>query len=165
MASTSAAAAGGEALLVEIDGPRALPTISFLPTGHYAWRRENATVVDDADVPVLEARLRGLHPDLGHLLVQLKVAGTLSVQGREAFEQDIRGGVGSALCALRIDEADLHLQPSAADLAALSRVGAAGVAAGRLASLAADPADPQRDVAQAALRGLYVLHARQERGV
>jgi hypothetical protein len=156
---------GGEALLVEIDGPRALPTISFLPTGRYAWRRENATVVDDADVPVLEARLRGLHPDLGHLLVQLKVAGTLSVQGREAFEQDIRGGVGSALCALRIDEADLHLQPSAADLAALSRVGAAGVAAGRLASLAADPADPQRDVAQAALRRLYVLHARQERGV
>lgn len=154
---------GGEALLVEIDGPRALPSISFLPTGRYAWRRESATVPDDAGVAVLEARLRGLHPDLGHLLVQLKVAGTLSVEGREAFEREIRGGVGSALCALRIDEADLHLQPSAADLAALSRAGAVGVTAGRLASRAADPADPQRDLAQAALQRLYILHARLER--
>ncbi len=154
---------GGEALLVEIDGPRALPTISFLPTGRYIWRRESATVADDAGVPVLEASLRSLHANLGHLLVHLKVAGTLSVEGREAFERDIRGGVGSALCALRIDEADLHLQPSAADLAALSRVGVAGVAAGRLASRAADPADPQRELAQAALQRLYILHSRQER--
>ena len=154
---------GGEALLVEIDGPRALPSISFLPTGRYAWRRESVTVTDDAGVPLLEARLRSLHTDLSHLLVQLTVAGTLSVEGRQAFERDIRGGVGSAVCALRIDEADLHLQPSAADLAALSRVGAVGVAAGRLASRAADPADPQRDLAQAALQRLYILHSRQER--
>jgi hypothetical protein len=154
---------GGEALLVEIAGPRALPSISFLPTGRYIWRRESATVADDGGVAVLEARLRGLHSDLGHLLVQLKAVGTLSVKGREAFERDIRGGVGSALCALRIDEVDLHLQPSAADLAALSRVGVVGVAASRLALRAADPTDLQRDLAQAALRRLYVLHARQER--
>ena len=154
---------GGEALLVEIDGPRALPTISFLPTGRYIWRRESATMADDAGVPVLEAWLRGLHADVGHLLVYLKVAGTLSVEGREAFERDIRVGVGSALCALRVDEADLHLQPSAVDLAALSRVGVAGVAASRLASRAADPTDPQRDLAQAALQRLYILQSRQER--
>ena len=154
---------GGEALLVEIDGPRALPSISFLPTGRYVWRRESATVADDAGVPVLEARLRGLHTDLGHLLVQLTVAGTLSVEGQEAFERAIRGGVGSAMCALRIDEADLYLQPSAADFAALSRVGAVGVAAGRLALRAANSADPQRNLAQAALHRLYILHSRQER--
>jgi hypothetical protein len=105
---------GGEALLVEIDGPRALPAIRFLPTGRYVWRRESVTLDGDAGVAVLETRLRGLHADLGHLWV------------------------------LRLNEVDLHLQPSAGDLAALSRAGAAGVPAGRLAARAADPADPQR---------------------
>ena len=154
---------GGEALLVEIDGPRALPVISFMPTGRYVWRRENATLDGDAGVAVLETRLRGLHADLGHLLVQLTVSGTLSVEGREAYEHAIRSGVGSAVCALRLHDTDLRLQPSAADLAALSRVGAVGVAAARLSARAADPADPQRDLAQAALQRLYILHSRQER--
>ena len=154
---------GGEALLVEIDGPRALPRISFLPTGRYAWRRESATIAGEADVPVLETRLRGLHPDPGNLLVHLDVTGALSAQGLQAFERDIRGGVGSALCVLRIDDAGLRLQPSASDLAALSRAGAVGVVANRLAARAADPADPQCDLAQAALQRLYVFHASQER--
>lgn len=154
---------GGEALLVETDGPRALPRIGFLSTGRYAWRRESATLAGDADVPILATRLRGLHADPGHLLVHLDVTGVLSAQGLQAFERDIRGGVGSALCTLRIDDAGLRLQPSAADLAALSRAGVVGAVASRLAARADDPADPQRDLAQAALQRLYILHANQER--
>ena len=154
---------GGEALLVEIDGPRALPVVNFLSTGRYIWRRERVTIADDADIPLLENRLRGLHDDLGHLLVYLTVAGSLSVAGLQAFEQAIRAGVGSALCALRIDEEGLRLNPSAADLAALSGAGTVGIVAGRLASGADDPADPQRDIAQAALRRLHILLSRQER--
>ena len=153
---------GGEALLVEVDGPRALPRISFLETGRYVWRRESATIAGDADLPVLEARLRAFS-DPGHLLVRLEVTGALSAHGLQAFERDIRGGVGSALCALRIDDAGLRLQPSVSDLAALSRAGVVGVVASRLAARADDPADPQRDLAQAALQRLYVLHASQER--
>lgn len=156
---------GGEALLVEVDGPRALPRISFLSTGRYVWRRESATLAGDADLPVLESRLRGLHSDPGHLLVRLDVNGVLSAQGLQAFERNIRGGVGSALCALRIDDFGLRLQPSASDLAALSRAGVVGVVASRLAARADDPTDPQRDLAQAALQRLYILHSSQERAV
>ena len=154
---------GGEALLVEVDGPRALPTVTYLPTGRHLWRRERATLTDDAGVPALEARLRGLHDDLGHLLVYLTVAGTLSAEGLASFEQEIGTGVGSALCALRLDRAGLQLRPSAADLTALSRAGVAGAAASRLAARADDPADPQCEIARAALQRLYLLHARQER--
>ena len=154
---------GGEALLVEIDGPCALPAISFLSTGRYTWRREDAILDGDESVALLETRLRGLNADLSHLLVYLRVAGHLSVEGLAAFERDIRDGVGSAVRALRIDDSDLHLQPSASDLAALARVGAAGMAASRLAARAADAADPQQDLARAALQRLYILHSRQER--
>ena len=154
---------GGEALLVEIDGPRAVPSVGYLPTGRFVWRREAVTLDGDAGVAVLEARLRGLHPDLSHLLVHLRVAGTLSVEGQEAFERDVRDGVGSAVRALRIDDGELHLQPSAADLASLAKAGAVGVAAERLAARAADAADLQQELARAALQRLYVLHTRQER--
>jgi hypothetical protein len=73
---------GGEALLVEIDGPRALPAIRFLPTGRYVWRRESVTLDGDAGVAVLETRLRGLHADLGHLLVQLTVSARCRLKAR-----------------------------------------------------------------------------------
>ena len=154
---------GGEALLVTIDGPRAVPVIDIVPTGRFVWRRERATLDGDAGVAALEARLRGLQPDLGRLLVQLHVDGTVSVEGRDAFDRTIREGVGSAMRALRIDDDALHLQPSATDLATLMKAGAVGVAAERLQRRAEDPADPQRELARAALQRLYVLHARLER--
>ena len=55
---------GVEALLVEIDGPRALPAISFLSTGRYTWRREKATLDGNESVALLETRLRGLNADM-----------------------------------------------------------------------------------------------------
>jgi len=155
---------GGEVLLVEVHGRGAVPSVTFLSTGRFAWRRETATLDGDDAVAVLEARLRGLGPDLSQLLVQLSVSGTLSLNGRDLFERTIRGGVGSAVRALRIDDTELRLQPSAADLATLVRAGVAGVAAERLRGLAGDPAHPQRDVARAALQRLYLLHVRHHEG-
>jgi DNA repair exonuclease SbcCD nuclease subunit len=156
---------GGEALIVEIEGARALPTIQVVRTGGYVWRRDTIILDDDSSVGPLEARLRALHTDLSHLLVQLKVVGMLSVEGREVFDRQIRDGIGSAVCALRIDDSELRLQPTAADVALLARAGAAGVAAERLSARAEDPNDPQSDLARAALLRLYVLHARHERTI
>lgn len=155
---------GGEALLVEVEGPRALPVLTPLQTGRFAWRRMRATLTGEADIAVLEATLRGLYPDPSTLLVQLTVSGTLSLGEHEGFERRIREGVGSAVRALRIDDADLLLRPSAADLAAVARAGVVGAAAGRLARRAEDVADPQQALAQTALQRLYVLHRRAERG-
>ena len=115
-------------------------------------------------MPVLETRLRGLHPDPGNLLVHLDVTGTLSPQGLQAFERDIRGGVGSALCALRIDDAGLRLQPSAfrpgCSVTGREWSGLSPAASPRVPMTRPTP---QRDLAQAALQRLYVLHASQER--
>jgi len=61
---------------------------------------------------------------------------------------------------LRLDESGLLPQPSLADLEAIDHAGFVRAAADRLASRAADPADPDRDIAAAALQRLYVLSMR-----
>jgi DNA repair exonuclease SbcCD nuclease subunit len=151
---------GGEALLVEIDGPRAGPAVTMLSTGRFVWRRETVMLAGEADIAMLEARLRGLHPDPSNLLIQLRVAGALSLEAREAFERRIRDGVGSAVRALRIEDGDLLLQPSAADLQAVAQAGWIGAAAARLAQMAEDPAGQRNEIARTALQRLYVLHMR-----
>jgi hypothetical protein len=106
---------------------------------------------------VLEARLRGLSPELGTALLWLRVAGALTLAGRDAFERRIRQGVGSALRVLRLDDAALLPRPTEADLAAIDHAGFVRAAADRLAARAADAADPQREVAAAALQRLFLL--------
>ncbi len=153
---------GGEALLVEIDGPRARPVVSRHPVGRFLWRREAAILHGVTDIDVLETRLRGLDPDPSRVLVSLRAEGTLSLAARQEFEQRIALDVRSALRALRIDDAALRAHPTAADLAAIEHAGFVGSAAQRLATMAADEADPKHDLAAAALQRLYTLHVRHE---
>nr|WP_321984574.1 metallophosphoesterase [uncultured Lichenicoccus sp.] len=152
---------GGEALLVQVDGPRALPEVTRHRVGRFTWRQETATLNGVTDIDLLDTRLRGLHADLSTLLVSLRVEGALSLSAREAYERRIRGDAASALRALRLDDSGLRPLPSAADLEAIDHAGFVRVAADRLARLAADPANPQRDIAAAALQRLYVLHMRR----
>jgi DNA repair exonuclease SbcCD nuclease subunit len=156
---------GGEALLVDIDGPRALPGVSRHRTGRFTWRREQAILHGPTDIDVLETRLRGLDPDPSAVLVALRVEGALSLAARDAFEQVIRQGVGSALRALRVDDSALGVEPSAADLKLIENAGFVRSAAERLARAAENAADPKRDVAAGALQRLYVLYKRGEERV
>ena len=150
---------GGEALVVEIDGPRAVPVVERHRTGRFSWHRLEAALHQAADIDVLEARLRRLSPDdLSAVLLWLKVTGTLSLSERLAFETRIQDGVGSALRVLRLDSSGLLPRPTTADMEAIDYAGFVRVAADRLAARAADPADPDQHVAAAALQRLYILH-------
>ena len=151
---------GGEALVVEIDGPRALPTIERHRIGRFTWQRMEVTLHNATDIDVLETRLRGLVADLGTVLVWLRATGALSLLEREAFENRICHGVGSALRVLRLDDSGLVPQPTSADLEAIDHAGFVRAAADRLASRAAQQGDPDRDIAAAALQRLYVLTMR-----
>lgn len=153
---------GGEALLIEIDGPRALPSVTRHRVGRFIWRREHATLHGPTDIDVLETRLRGLDPDPSTVLVALRIEGTVSLASREAFEHTIRHGVGSALRALRIDDAALRVELSAADLKMIEHAGFVRIAAERLARMSENAADTRRDLAAAALQRLYVLYQRRE---
>jgi DNA repair exonuclease SbcCD nuclease subunit len=158
----SGAAGGGEALLVDIEAPNAPPRVTQHRTGRFHWHRIDATLFNATDIDVLETRLRALAPDApGTVLVWLKAAGALSLSERQSFEDRIRHGAGSALRALRLDDQNLIARPTQADMEAIDHAGFVRTAADTLAARAANTADPDHDIAGAALQRLYVLHMRE----
>ena len=155
---------GGTAFVVAIDAPGAPPQITPHRVGRFQWHRLEATLHHADDIGVLEARLRGLAPDLGGVLVQLAVSGALSLTERENFENKVRHGVGSALRWLRLDDTGLLPKPTQEDLETIDHAGFVRSAANCLAALAADDAEPRRDLAAAALQRLFVLASQAPRG-
>src|SRR5260370_42456403 len=107
---------GGSALLVEINGSKALPVVSPFPTGRYQWHRFEKTLTEDAQIDLLESELRALDSDLSKLVVDLRGTGAASRSGRKKFEEQILQSVGAALRGLRFDEAGLVLNPTDQDL-------------------------------------------------
>ena len=149
---------GGFALLVDSRHPDAVPEITPLVTGRHHWRRAQASIHGAGDIAVLEARLRSLHADPARMLLDLTVEGTLSLAERAVFEQQINGALRAALCHLRLDDRGLLVTPSPDDLDAIAPGGFLRAAAERLKGLAADPANPEREIAALALMRLYVEH-------
>jgi DNA repair exonuclease SbcCD nuclease subunit len=153
---------GGSALLVEINGSKALPVVSPFPTGRYQWHRFEKTLTEDAQIDLLESELRALDSDLSKLVVDLRVTGAVSLSGRRAFEQRILQSIGAALRGLRFDEAGLVLNPTEQDLDEIDHAGFVRVAADRLKVLAADMSNQgQALIAALALKRLYIEHLRQ----
>ena len=154
---------GGSVLLVSPDAPAGMPLAVPHRVGRFVWRQEQATLTCRADIDALEDRLRGIdRDDPSRVLAWLTVEGALGLDDHAAYQERIRGGVGSALRALRIDESRLEPTASPGDLASLGEGGALRDAADRLAAHAAGSGaagDP--DIARAALQRLLFL-ARQE---
>jgi DNA repair exonuclease SbcCD nuclease subunit len=148
---------GGHALLVDLAAPGAAPTVRPLPTGRFAWRREDVQIHGEDEVEVVTARLRALHEDPACLLLDLHLEGSLSLSGRERLARAL-DDVGAALRFLRLDDRGLYLSPSAEDLKAIAHGGFVRVAAERLRTMADDPEEPARDLAARALLQLYVEH-------
>ena len=151
---------GGEALVVDLDGACAVPVVTRHRVGRFGWQRLEMALHNATDVDVLETRLRNLSSDLGAVLVWLTVTGALSLAERDAFENQIQYSVGSALRVLRLDDAGLvPAQPQPISRRSIT-AGFVRTAADQLAARAADPNDPEQDIAAAALQRLYLLHMR-----
>lgn len=152
---------GGSVLLVEISGERGTPTITSLEAGQYSWHQVISTLIDESQIDVLEAELRGLDRDLGRVVLDLRVGGALSLDGRHQFEEKILGSVRAAVRGMRFDEGMLVLEPTEKDMDDIDRSGFVRVAADRLKSMANDSSDNGRArLASLALRRLYIEHLR-----
>jgi len=156
-------AGGGQVLLVDLI-PGSLPVVTPLASGKFLWRNETVTVTSEEDIALLEARVRAIDSDLSRVLLQLRVEGTLDLAARELFERSVQTGLGSALRYLKLDADQLFAKPSIEDLEAMDHVGFVRVAADKLAALAQDSFNPQREMAAEALQRLYVMHMRQGAG-
>lgn len=153
---------GGSALVVEINNPGMVPTVTPIATGRHQWHRVEKTLTEDSQVNSLVTQLRALNPDLSQLVIDLRVRGVLSLSGRKAFEEQIVQGVGAAFRALRFDDGELALNPTEQDLDEIDRAGFVRVAADRLKLIAADASNQTRaHTAAQALKRLYIEHLRQ----
>jgi DNA repair exonuclease SbcCD nuclease subunit len=154
--------ASGAALLVDLPGPGAPPSVTSLATGRYAWHREQVVIHSSADIDLLEDRLRGRQGDaesLRYLLVRLEVDGTLSLADRLRFDERIGQRLRAALRFLDLKDR-LLTAPSRDDLDAIAGGGIVRAAAGRLGQRIDETAGEEREIAEMALLRLCVEHRR-----
>jgi DNA repair exonuclease SbcCD nuclease subunit len=155
---------GGQALLVEIDGQGAPPTVTPLATGHYNWLTLSERINSRADIDFLVEKLRGVSDDLGRALVHLSAEGALSLEDRQYFEEQIVDGVSPALCFMRVDDRCIFPRPTPEDLNRIDRGGFVRTAAEALKRKAEEGSDKDRVTAAEALQRLYVEHMKLQAG-
>ena len=149
---------GGQALLVEIEEAGALPMVTPFNTGHYAWIRLSEQINSRQDIDFLSRKLRSAADDLDRVLVHLTTEGTLSLDDRRYFEEQIVDGVSAAFCFMRVDDRRLFPRPTAQDLDQIDRGGFVRTAAEILKSKADEGNDTERGLASEALQRLYIEH-------
>jgi DNA repair exonuclease SbcCD nuclease subunit len=155
---------GGKVLLVELDdGANAqnIPRVTPLSTGRFLWREDSVAIYGADDVAALETKLRTIDLDLSRVLLRLEVQGALDLPAREIYEAKVRTGLGSALRSLILNDGTLMVQPTPADLESIDHLGFVRVAAERLAAMAGDSLNPDRELASIALQRLYLMHVQQ----
>lgn len=112
----------GQALLVELSEPGALPSVTSLATGQYCWHAENIALQVPSDVDALMQRLAGFtQADV----VQLRLSGQTDLAGRRRLHKAIgkaRGQVRSLLP----DMSALEFEPTPEDIHALNADGYLG---------------------------------------
>ena len=153
----------GTALLVEIDGPNEVPTVTRLSTGQYRWHSLDERVDDTEDIDLLEHNLRNVNDDLNHTLVDLKISGALSLADLLHFEDRIVEGVAAALFHLRIDRSTLFPEPTDDDLDNIDPGGIVRAAADRLRWIIKS-GEGDAELARDALHRLYIEHKKLEAG-
>jgi len=155
---------GGQALLVEIAGQGAPPTVTPLTTGHYNWITLSEQINRRADIDYLAEKLRTVSDDLSCVLVHLSAEGALSLEDRQYFEDQIVDGVSAALCLMRVDDRRLFPRPTPEDLDRIDRGGFVRTAAEVLKRKTEEGADKDRTIAAEALQRLYVEHMKLQAG-
>jgi DNA repair exonuclease SbcCD nuclease subunit len=155
----------GTALLVEIAGPGAAPSIVPLVTGTYRWITRSERLDDESALADLDQRLRN-EPELSRLILRLRIEASLPLATHAVFQRRV-ADLEAAVFHLDLDQAALTVRPTQADLEAIDFDGVLRRSADRLRNVIEDSAaSPElRRRAEEALVELYVRvvdHAREE---
>ena len=148
----------GEALLVQIAGPSALPEVTSLPTASFAWRTLELHMLDGDDAA---SALEALLPETRQRrqsLVRVAASGRCRLSGLTALAEATKS-VGPDFAFMELDVSGLETECEIGDLDQIDRAGALREAANALLAEATDESRPaaERDIAQAALGRLYSL--------
>lgn len=144
----------GNALVVEIDAPGAVPRVTRHRVASKTWRKERFTLNRAEDVDALDARLSAVE-DARDTLLELELEGVLDEPLAQRLDDEVLARARDRLCFLRERRENLHSEFRPEDLEALNAAGWVGAVARRLQ---AGEGEASRDVAEHALRLLYRLH-------
>lgn len=152
----------GQALLVEISGPGAPPTVTPRRTGTYSWLTITDEIRDTSEIDTIEARLRAL-PDLSTTVMKFRLKGTLPLSGRADLNRRL-AGLEAAMFHFEAEFDNLLVRPTAADLESIDFGGVLREAADTLKALAEDVSrtETERHRAENALIQLYLMTTSQD---
>jgi DNA repair exonuclease SbcCD nuclease subunit len=147
----------GQALLVEVAGPRAQAVVTPLKAGTYRWLTEEIEMHGASEFEAVEQRLRA-ETALSSTILRLTLKGALSLSDRAAIEKRLKA-LEAAVFHLDVHSDGLLAEPTEADLEAIDFGGVLREAADRLKAMARDVAKPleERRLAERALVKLYFL--------
>ncbi len=134
----------GQALLVSIAGPGAMPDVQALRTGRYRWRplEVRLTVASDLDLALQELSEAG--PDD---VLQLSVSGVCDLAGQRRLHQGVEAARARVRALVQASHG-LRLEPTQEDIESLHADGYVGEV---LLQLRAEQGGPQADRARDAL--------------
>lgn len=149
----------GICLLVSLDAPGAVPEVSQIPIGRYAWEDVALTLAPGVDA--LEALAQILPPTRSQWrdsLLRLTLSGRLHLEQRMALGAELQR-IAPEFCFFETRDHRLHTQYHPNDLDQIARSGALRLAAEGLKAEADNPdlARTERDIADAALTRLYSM--------
>jgi DNA repair exonuclease SbcCD nuclease subunit len=151
----------GVVLLVDLPAAGAVPQVSEIATGRYAWM-DMAWQLSDA--AALEGLVSALAPGVErkNLVVRLTLSGLVTLGERIAIRDQLADHLANDIRWLDLRMTDLFCRPTDHDLAEIDAHGVLRDAAERLLALSGEPG-PQGRRAVAALERLYVEHQRAQR--
>jgi DNA repair exonuclease SbcCD nuclease subunit len=149
----------GQALLVDVPSPGAPPAVTAHTVGTYRWLTREEHLADCAELDDMETTLRALS-EPSCTILRLFIRGALPLAGRVELSRRLLG-LSAAFFELDVDQTNLAVRPTGADLEAIDFDGVLRHAADRLKSIADhDAADTgAARCAQDALVQLFVLAA------
>jgi DNA repair exonuclease SbcCD nuclease subunit len=152
----------GTALLVEISGQNAPPTITPLVTGTYRWLTRTERLSDGSELADLDQRLRS-EQDLSRLILRLRLEGTLPLAAHADLQHRLVD-LEAAVFYLDVDQTALVVRPTQSDLEAIDFDGVLRRSADRLKTIVDDSAQSaeMRRRAEDALIELYLRVADQQ---
>jgi DNA repair exonuclease SbcCD nuclease subunit len=147
----------GQVLLIEIDHPGSEPRVTAHATGNYAWQQWESDLQLASDLDPLIERLMAV---TDRDVIRLTLRGQLDLAGRARLDTAI-GQAQAHARSLTVALADLRLQPTEEDLAALHADGYLGDVIGELRDLQAGAQAEAASDALAILAGLLQAHTAQ----
>lgn len=147
----------GTALVVDVAGLGASPVVECVRVSRYHWHKLSVSLQSPDALAQLKAAIAPLSEQLSTAVIDLSIAGAISLADRNSIEQEL-ANLEAGCQVIRGHYEQLFEEPTEADLDDLGRQGFIASVVSRLRLLETNQDNNDSPYARMALRRLYVEH-------